>query len=75
MARRLLTFVLVVIGLAMDAVGVFYFTVNAGTLPSVFPGHAAGSNSYCYLYAGSTVAIGVAMLGLALLVPSFARHR
>lgn len=40
---RLLTGLLVLLGLALLAVGIYYFVTPAGSLPSFFPGHQAGS--------------------------------
>lgn len=75
MALRLLTFVLVLVGVVMVAVGVMYFTIKAGSLPSFFPGYVDASNRYSDVYAGAALAIGLAMFGLALVVPSPRRRR
>lgn len=53
--------VLAVIGLALIAVGIIYFTVRAGQLPTFFPGRAAG-HTYHHTKRG------IAALGLGVLV-------
>ena len=40
---RILTIVLVVLGVAFIAVAVYYWVTPAGSLPSFVPGHIAGS--------------------------------
>ncbi len=40
---RILTVLLVVIGVAFIALAVYYWVTPAGSLPSFFPGHLAGS--------------------------------
>jgi uncharacterized membrane protein HdeD (DUF308 family) len=40
---RVLTIVLVILGVACIAVGIYYFLTPASSLPSYFPGHLAGS--------------------------------
>ena len=42
---RIITVLLAVVGLALVAVAVVYWVVPAGSLPSFFPGHAAGSTA------------------------------
>ena len=41
--RRVLMVLFIVIGVALVALGVYYFVTPAGSLPSFFPGHLAGS--------------------------------
>ena len=41
--RRLLVVVLIVLGVALVALGVYYWVTPAGSLPGFFPGHLAGS--------------------------------
>ena len=41
--RRLLMVLLIVLGVALIAVGVYYWVTPAGSLPGFFPGHLAGS--------------------------------
>ena len=40
---RILTILLVIVGVALVAVGIYYWVTPAGSLPSFFPGHLAGS--------------------------------
>jgi hypothetical protein len=40
---RILTVLLIIAGLALIAVAVYYWVTPAGSLPSFFPGHLAGS--------------------------------
>ena len=67
---RLLTALLVLIGLALIAVGIVYFTVKAGSLPSFFPGHITGSGAHRNKHGLVAVIVGVSVLGLAVLMPS-----
>jgi hypothetical protein len=41
--RRLYMALLIIIGVALIALGVYYWVTPAGSLPSFFPGHLAGS--------------------------------
>jgi len=41
--RRLLAVVLIVLGVALVALGVYYWVTPAASLPGFFPGHLAGS--------------------------------
>ena len=67
---RLPTALLVLIGLALIAVGIVYFTVKAGSLPSFFPGHITGSNAHRNKHGLVAVIVGVAVLVLAVMMPS-----
>jgi amino acid permease len=67
---RLLTALLVLIGLALIAVGIVYFTVKAGSLPSFFPGHITGSSAHRNKHGLVAVIVGVAVLVLAVMMPS-----
>jgi amino acid permease len=67
---RLLTAFLVLIGLALIAVGIVYFTVKAGSLPSFFPGHITGSSAHRNKHGLVAVIVGVAVLVLAVMMPS-----
>jgi hypothetical protein len=57
---RPLTAALVVLAVALVVVAFVYFTTTAGKLPSIFPGHQAGS-------AHKHTKHGIAVLGLAVL--------
>ena len=59
-ATRAATAALIILGLALAAVGVVYFTQTAAHLPSFFPGHQAGS-------AHHHIKHGLAGFGLAVL--------
>ena len=41
--RRLFMVILIVVGVALVALGVYYWVTPAGSLPSFLPGHLAGS--------------------------------
>ena len=41
--KRILMVLFIVIGVALIALGVYYVVTPAGSLPSFFPGHLAGS--------------------------------
>lgn len=41
--RRLYMVLLIIIGVALIALAVYYWVTPAGSLPSFFPGHLAGS--------------------------------
>ena len=41
--RRLLMVLLIIAGVALVALGIYYWVTPAGSLPSFFPGHLAGS--------------------------------
>jgi len=41
--RRMYLVLLVVIGVALIALGIYYWVTPAGSLPGFFPGHLAGS--------------------------------
>jgi hypothetical protein len=43
---RTVTVLLVVLGVALVALAVFYFVTPAGSLPSFLPGHQAGSSHH-----------------------------
>jgi hypothetical protein len=41
--RRLYMALLIIIGVALIALGIYYWVTPAGSLPGFFPGHLAGS--------------------------------
>ena len=41
--RKALMVLLIIVGVALIALGVYYWVTPAGSLPSFFPGHLAGS--------------------------------
>ena len=59
---RVLTIVLVIVGVACIAVGVYYFVTPASSLPSFFPGHLAGSLHKHVKHGVAAVAVGLLCL-------------
>ena len=55
---RILMIVLIVLGVLFVAVAIYYWVTPAGSLPSFFPGHDAGSTHHHTKH-------GLAMLGVA----------
>jgi hypothetical protein len=56
--------VLIVLGLALIAVGVIYVALPADSLPAFFPGHAAGVTRVHYKHAAVSAVAGVILLAL-----------
>lgn len=57
--ERLLTAGLVVVGLVLLAVAVVYFAEPAGSLPSFFPGHEAGSSHHHVKHGIAAAVLGI----------------
>ena len=57
--------VAVLVGLALAAVGVVYFAESAGSLPSFFPGHEAGSSHHHVKHGIAALLVGLAVLVFA----------
>ncbi len=55
----------VVVGLLLIVVAVIYFVDSAGSLPSFFPGHQAGSAHHHVKHAIAALLLGLACLVLA----------
>jgi multisubunit Na+/H+ antiporter MnhB subunit len=72
---RLITSLLVLIGLVLIAAGIVYFVVKAGSLPSFFPGHIAGSSAHRNKHGLVAVIVGVVVLVLAAMTPALAGRR
>jgi amino acid permease len=72
---RFLIALLVIIGLLLIAVGVVYFVVKAGSLPSFFPGHIAGSTSRRSKHGLVAVVVGVVVLVVAAILGAVGRRR
>ncbi|HXW79259.1 MAG TPA: hypothetical protein VEJ84_07150 [Acidimicrobiales bacterium] len=72
---RLLTSLLVIIGLAIVAVGIIYFTVKAGSLPTWFPGHLTGSAAHRTKHGIAAIVVGVVVLVGAIMVPALTGAR
>ena len=63
--RRLLAAVAVVLGIALVAVAAVYWAEPAGSLPSFFPGHAAGSTHHHFKHGIAAFLVGLACLAFA----------
>jgi hypothetical protein len=59
---RALTIVLVVLGIAFIAVAIYYWVTPAGSLPSFFPGHLAGSMHKHIKHGVASLIVGVLCL-------------
>jgi hypothetical protein len=73
--RTLVTAVLVVVGVALIAIGIVYFTVKAGSLPSFFPGHITGSTGHRTKHGIAAVVLGALVLAFSAVAGSFMRNR
>jgi hypothetical protein len=73
--RKALVTLLVLIGLILIAVGVVYFTVKSGSLPSFIPGHVAGSSAHRHKRGLVVVIVGAAVLLIAVIGASVGRRR
>ncbi len=62
---RLLVVIAVIAGIALIAVGVVYFVDPAGSLPSFFPGHQAGSSHHHVKHGIAAILLGAACLVFA----------
>lgn len=63
--RRLLALVAVVLGIALIAVAIVYWVEPAGSLPSFFPGHEAGSHHHHAKHGIAAFLVGLACLAFA----------
>jgi hypothetical protein len=72
---RLLIALLVIIGLVLIAVGIIYFVVKAGSLPSFFPGHVARSTGHRSKHGLVAVVVGAVVLVLAAAVRALGHRR
>ncbi|HUJ55357.1 MAG TPA: hypothetical protein VLW49_05150 [Gaiellaceae bacterium] len=61
----LLTVAAVVLGIALIAVAAVYWAEPAGSLPSFFPGHAAGSTHHHAKHGIAAFLVGLACLAFA----------
>jgi amino acid permease len=66
---------LVIVGLVLIAVGVIYFVVKAGSLPSFFPGHLTGSTAHRSKHGLVAVVVGAVVLVLAAIFGAVGRRR
>jgi hypothetical protein len=62
---RLLVVIAVIAGVALIAVGIVYFVEPAGSLPSFFPGHQAGSGHHHVKHGIAAILLGAACLVFA----------
>ena len=65
MNRRLLVTAAIVVGLALVAIAVVYWVEPAKSLPSFFPGHAAGSTHHHAKHGIAAFLVGLACLAFA----------
>ena len=65
MNRRLLAGIAVVVGIALIAIAIVYWVEPAGSLPSFFPGHAAGSAHHHTKHGIAAFLVGLACLAFA----------
>ena len=55
----------VVVGIALIVVGIVYFAEPAGSLPSFFPGHEAGSSHHHTKHGIAAILLGLACFAFA----------
>jgi hypothetical protein len=60
--ERLLVGAAAVLGVALIAIAIVYWTVAAGSLPSFFPGHQAGSSHVHFKHGLASLLVGLAVL-------------
>jgi hypothetical protein len=73
--KRLIVSVLVLVGLALVAVGIVYYAVKAGSLPSFFPGHLAGSSAHRNKHGLVALVAGAVVLVIAVILGSVGSRR
>ena len=73
--RKALVALLVLIGLVLIAVGIVYFVVKAGSLPSFIPGHIAGSSAHRTKRGLFAIIVGAVVLLVAVVGASVGRRR
>ena len=59
---RLLVALALVVGVALLVIAVVYFAEPAGSLPSFFPGHQAGSSHHHVKHGIASLLVGLAVL-------------
>jgi amino acid permease len=67
-ARRAIAAIVVIIGVVAVIVGVIYFVVPAGSLPSFIPGHLAGVTNKHTNRGMAGIVVGVVLVVLALVL-------
>jgi amino acid permease len=73
--RKALITLLVLIGLILIAVGIVYFVVKAGSLPSFIPGHITHSSAHRSRRGLVAVIVGAVVLLVAVVGASVGRRR
>jgi hypothetical protein len=63
--RKLLVVAAVVLGIVLIAIAVVYWAEPAGSLPSFFPGHEAGSNHHHVKHGIAAFLLGLACFAFA----------
>ncbi|HXY84913.1 MAG TPA: hypothetical protein VEH52_05470 [Gaiellaceae bacterium] len=63
--RRLLALLAVIVGLVLIVIAIVYWAEPAGSLPSFFPGHQAGSGHHHVKHGIAAFLLGVACLVFA----------
>jgi uncharacterized membrane protein HdeD (DUF308 family) len=63
--QKLLTALALVLGIALIVVAVIYWVEPARSLPSLFPGHEAGSNHHHAKHGIAAFLVGLACLAFA----------
>jgi uncharacterized membrane protein HdeD (DUF308 family) len=63
--RRLLATLAIILGIALIVVAIVYFAEPAGSLPSFFPGHAAGSTHHHTKHGIAALLVGLACFAFA----------
>jgi hypothetical protein len=72
---RLVTVVLVVLGILAVVVGVIYMVEPIHSLPLFFPGHAPRGQGYHHIRGYISIAVGIILLILAGIAGRFRRRR
>ena len=72
---RLVTVVLVVLGILAVVVGVIYLVEPIHSLPSFFPGHAPRGQGYHHIRGYIAIALGIILLIFAWITGRFRRRR
>jgi NADH:ubiquinone oxidoreductase subunit 5 (subunit L)/multisubunit Na+/H+ antiporter MnhA subunit len=72
---RLVTVVLVVLGILAVVVGVIYLVEPIHSLPSFFPGHAPRGQGYHHIRGYIAIAVGIILLIFAWIAGRFRRRR
>jgi hypothetical protein len=57
--RRTYMVLLIIIGVALTALAIYYWVTPAGSLPSFFPGHLAGSAHIHVKHGVAAVVVGI----------------